>query len=456
MLVIGTKGVGKSTFVKYLVNCILDDFHSNEDADSGVCLMDLDPGQPEQSLPSVISVSSISSPLLGPAHTYSLATWRSDAEIRTHEKVLARRRRVVENMRREKQLDPSAIDDTILSEVSELLEDGDILDDHTYYGNVTRQKFLGALTPMRKSSEYIDMVSDLMDTVNTKHSEEPLIVNTMGWLEGQGLIILGDVVKVVRPSHVLHLGCSNFKDLSCKKLENIYLENEKSFTFPWCRSLKMYRGFFYEYLQVQSNSPASSQFTPVFLRDLKFISYFSALFPLNTTVFNSKACKPVVELDYQTMQWYSVEFDAFANINPASQVGNIVVLCSLKETSTENDSSKFEDDNCLDGPKRKYANAFEYFLDEEYHASQMRNISKRCKASHEKREDLDSGVRHTSQLDCHGWAIVAGVNNAKQKLLLHCPISNENLTKVNVICVKNYAVKKFAKELLQIMFDLEL
>ncbi len=66
----GGKGVGKSTFVRWLANRLLSDSKNT----CRVVYLDLDPGQREVGLPGYISFTILNSPLLGtylPLHSYS-------------------------------------------------------------------------------------------------------------------------------------------------------------------------------------------------------------------------------------------------------------------------------------------------------------------------------------------------------------------------------------------------
>ncbi|CAM9894190.1 unnamed protein product, partial [Chrysoparadoxa australica] len=62
-MVCGAKGVGKSTFCRYLLNKLLREFTS-------VAFLDCDTGQPEFTPPGMVSIHIITSPVLGPPHTH--------------------------------------------------------------------------------------------------------------------------------------------------------------------------------------------------------------------------------------------------------------------------------------------------------------------------------------------------------------------------------------------------
>ena len=56
---IGPKGVGKSTFARYVANLLMIDYEK-------VGFLDIDPGQPERTAPGLVSVTTLLTPLIGP------------------------------------------------------------------------------------------------------------------------------------------------------------------------------------------------------------------------------------------------------------------------------------------------------------------------------------------------------------------------------------------------------
>lgn len=67
VIITGTKGAGKSTLLRYLINKLLSKDRKNS---CGVLVVDLDPGQPEFTLPGCISIVLVKSPIFGPNYTH--------------------------------------------------------------------------------------------------------------------------------------------------------------------------------------------------------------------------------------------------------------------------------------------------------------------------------------------------------------------------------------------------
>ncbi|GMF57505.1 unnamed protein product [[Candida] boidinii] len=66
LLILGSKNCGKSTFSRFLLNnLILSSSPSLSSVRSEVCVLDIDPGQPEYSVPDSISLVKISEPIFG-------------------------------------------------------------------------------------------------------------------------------------------------------------------------------------------------------------------------------------------------------------------------------------------------------------------------------------------------------------------------------------------------------
>lgn len=68
ILIIGNKNTGKSTFLKLLANSLL----SETSTAKSIQVLDMDPGQPELCLPGCISLSTITSPLLGTVQSFQI------------------------------------------------------------------------------------------------------------------------------------------------------------------------------------------------------------------------------------------------------------------------------------------------------------------------------------------------------------------------------------------------
>ncbi|CAG8961297.1 hypothetical protein HYFRA_00013758 [Hymenoscyphus fraxineus] len=150
-LITGPKSSGKSTFARLLTNKLLST-HAYAKT-QGLALLDLDPGQPEYSLPGNLSLTHLRSPNFGTPYTHPR---------------------------------PSGSSKTI------------------------RMHALSAITPSMDTSLYMACAMDLYSHYRkllSSFPKCPLVVNTPGWVLGTGLEILVELIASFRPTEVLYMSC---------------------------------------------------------------------------------------------------------------------------------------------------------------------------------------------------------------------------------------------------------
>lgn len=159
VLVFGGKNCGKSTFVRYLTN----QFLSQRDNVVPAYIMDVDPGQPEYSLPDSISLSQHEEPIF--AHNFPFTN-----------KHLC-------------------------------------------------QHYVGFNTPSRQPSRYLKLCESLYGYYrkNLQEHNYPLIINTPGWIKGFGVEVLKALCDLVKPTHFVFV--SNMqKDSTSEILDALSME----------------------------------------------------------------------------------------------------------------------------------------------------------------------------------------------------------------------------------------
>uniref|UniRef100_A0A452GHH3 Polynucleotide 5'-hydroxyl-kinase NOL9 n=1 Tax=Gopherus agassizii TaxID=38772 RepID=A0A452GHH3_9SAUR len=70
-----------------------------------------------------------------------------------------------------------------------------------YYGEVSCEQ---------DTERYIDTVKYVF---NSYKKEVPLVINTMGWVKGVGLLLLIDIIRLLAPSHIVQINVEDFKDM---------------------------------------------------------------------------------------------------------------------------------------------------------------------------------------------------------------------------------------------------
>lgn len=160
VVVCGPKGSGKSSLCRLLTNNLLNTVAS-------VWYLDTDLGQPELTVPGLVSLTSLRVPLLGPPYTH--------------------------------------------------LVPGHLLGHKRWPASFSH--FIGDISPQSHPELYCRAVRSLylkycqfgMDTSTGKWP--PLIVNTCGWIKGVGLDVLAELLSSVHPSHVIELQSSTSSKL---------------------------------------------------------------------------------------------------------------------------------------------------------------------------------------------------------------------------------------------------
>lgn len=164
ILIVGFKNSGKSTFLKKLLNQLL----YKTDYCIPVNVMDLDPGQPEFSPPDSLTISSISQEVIG--------------------------------------YDLSSI---------------------TQSSNILCQKYLGFSDPNRQPQRYESTCNELCQFYESqlKSLDQPLLINTPGWIKGYGIELLKKLCERIKPTHLIYLGAFTDQiDTESELLRNLTYE----------------------------------------------------------------------------------------------------------------------------------------------------------------------------------------------------------------------------------------
>jgi polynucleotide 5'-hydroxyl-kinase GRC3/NOL9 len=132
ILVCGQKGVGKSTFCQFLVNSMI--------RSKAVTYLETDPGQPSFSPPGLVSLQSLSNPVLSPP------------------------------------FNRSGMNDLI------------------------RCQHIGNISPRDNPRYYIDCITDL---ISHDPRNAPTVINTPGWTKGTGFELLTALIEIATPDFII-------------------------------------------------------------------------------------------------------------------------------------------------------------------------------------------------------------------------------------------------------------
>lgn len=161
-MICGPKGAGKSTFCRILANALLQKGpakgYGNVPDNDCVAFLDLDPGQPEYSPPGELSLLRLQSWNLGPPFTHP--TSGLDQPVRAH-----------------------------------------------HFGHVS---------PKEDPKHYYECAIDLLDHYRRMargYKSYPLVINSAGWIQGNGLELLSDLILAMGLTDVVYLGTSGPEDV---------------------------------------------------------------------------------------------------------------------------------------------------------------------------------------------------------------------------------------------------
>lgn len=177
IFVCGPKSSGKSTLSRILANRLVTDQGAGKKRTwSGIAILDLDPGQPEYSTPGVISLVQIREPNLAPPFCHPT-----------------------------------------------------VGDKH-----IVRSHVVASVTPASDIEHYKECVLDLFSHYQMSCRRSPLVVNTPGWIQGSGLVLLTELIDKLHPTEVVYMSEDGPEDTveglkaACKKLSFDTLPSQPS------------------------------------------------------------------------------------------------------------------------------------------------------------------------------------------------------------------------------------
>ena len=167
ILICGAKGCGKSTMLRYATNRIISEQHKNSAVTKGVAILDLDCGQPELSVPGLVTLSLVSEPLLSDPPMHMVCSGEMDKSDK----------------------------------------------DGLYCPQQLGAYFFGDITSKSDPDKYIEMASLLLQRyhevakkwIDDGTENLPLLINTDGWVKGFGYEILCAIIEAANPRNIIQM-----------------------------------------------------------------------------------------------------------------------------------------------------------------------------------------------------------------------------------------------------------
>ncbi|XP_067423163.1 polynucleotide 5'-hydroxyl-kinase NOL9 isoform X2 [Emydura macquarii macquarii] len=272
--------------------------------------------------------------------------------------------------------------------------------------------YYGEASCDQDTERYIDTVKYVF---NSYKKEVPLIINTMGWVKGVGLLLLIDIIRLLSPSHIVQISVEDFKDMphftpeyinlaaglhTKGKLQGKCKSKDVSGTEDW----QLYEGerdfqtptTGHKLLCVQPEFPGAgnageARVHSSILRDVTLLGYLGQLQPLETSSV----------LPLHSLIPYQVSFNAVALSVIHTDVAPTHIMYSV--------------------------NASWVGL---------------CKILDEVRCQTDGPVllTQTPVCDCLGFGIIRGVDMERKLYHILTPVPPENLRLVNCLLLGNITI----------------
>ncbi|KAJ4388115.1 Polynucleotide 5'-hydroxyl-kinase grc3 [Gnomoniopsis smithogilvyi] len=212
LLVCGPKSSGKSTFSRIVTNRMLTDRGGTKKRRwPGVSVLDIDPGQPEFASPGVISLIKVNEPNLSPPFCHP--------KIRVN--------------------------------------------------HVVRSHTVASITPASNIEHYKSCVLDLFSHYQSSCSKYPLVINTLGWIQGSGLVLLQELVAGIQPTEILYMSEDGPEDTveglksAGQAIPFTALPSQSSdFTSRTALHLRHMQAMSYFHLDEETNNPTELTWNP--------------------------------------------------------------------------------------------------------------------------------------------------------------------------------------------------
>uniref|UniRef100_A0A670ZKU7 Polynucleotide 5'-hydroxyl-kinase NOL9 n=1 Tax=Pseudonaja textilis TaxID=8673 RepID=A0A670ZKU7_PSETE len=251
-----------------------------------------------------------------------------------------------------------------------------------------KMAFYGDISCERDTERYLDTLKYVFGGYAR---DVPLLINTMGWMKGAGLLLLIDVIRSLSPTHVVQLSAKDLEELPLLSAD--YIHTAAGLHTRGKPSLKRkHPGGSWQGTHAPQPSHQLLRTHSSTLRNLTMVGYLSQLQP--------PGLEPVVPL--ASLVPYQVPFNAVALKVIHVDVAPTYVLCSLNASWV----------GLCHLPDRLPCNS----------------------------EGPVVVLSQTPLCDCLGFGIVRGVDMTKKLYYILTPLAPESLRHVNCLLIGDVAV----------------
>ncbi|XP_031469114.1 polynucleotide 5'-hydroxyl-kinase NOL9 [Phasianus colchicus] len=90
----------------------------------------------------------------------------------------------------------------------------------THQRTPRKMVYYGQTSCEQDTERYVDVVKYVFSSYR---KEVPLVINTMGWVKGEGLLLLTDLIRLLSPTHVVQMDVYDWKAMAPLTPENVHL-----------------------------------------------------------------------------------------------------------------------------------------------------------------------------------------------------------------------------------------
>ncbi|KAM6402480.1 polynucleotide 5'-hydroxyl-kinase NOL9 isoform 2-T2 [Rhynochetos jubatus] len=90
----------------------------------------------------------------------------------------------------------------------------------THQQTPRKMVYYGQMSCEQDTERYLDVVKYVFGSYK---KEVPLVINTMGWVKGEGLLLLIDIIRLLSPSHIVQMDVYDWKAMAPLTPEHVHL-----------------------------------------------------------------------------------------------------------------------------------------------------------------------------------------------------------------------------------------
>uniref|UniRef100_A0A1B6G999 Polynucleotide 5'-hydroxyl-kinase NOL9 n=1 Tax=Cuerna arida TaxID=1464854 RepID=A0A1B6G999_9HEMI len=209
-----------------------------------------------------------------------------------------------------------------------LLEEPVLGPNYTHLKQPLRSVFLGEIDVTKCPESYIEGCTSLIHFARENYDNIPWLINTMGFTKGFGVKLICDIIKNVKPTHVIEIQSKKRNLNFPMRLDPGFVHNQN---IGNCATTIDYKFFIVGSGAEEkgNNSPKARGMSPAEARNLVILAYFSEVLSSEMTSL-TQATPYMINMDQINLKITNKYNFTKAQLC-ATMNGNLVALCILNE-----------------------------------------------------------------------------------------------------------------------------